>query len=284
MEEIFGMQKNKTPCQYAIVRFAPFVETGEFANIGVVLFAPKVGYFDFKLENKKYSRVTNFFNEIEGGDYKEIVNNFNLELQRICNMVRMDPSEQEVNETIFKDVVKNREGMIQFSKPRILLAADPKEQVQKIFNYYVERNFVSNEHRETILEARVKKWFRDVSISQTFKRERIGDDIYHATFPFVSMADNKPVKIIKPFFLGQKEPSQIIDHSLAWKGKLERLHSRLPDKILFTVEGPQTDALNKDDNRNEAYEQAVDILERTQIVTIEKGFHKNTVIDFAMSS
>ncbi|HVK54151.1 MAG TPA: DUF3037 domain-containing protein, partial [Burkholderiales bacterium] len=27
-------------CHYAIVRFLPFVETGEFANVGVVLFSP----------------------------------------------------------------------------------------------------------------------------------------------------------------------------------------------------------------------------------------------------
>jgi hypothetical protein len=35
--------------QYAVVRFMPFIETREFANVGVVLIAPKTGKFLFKL-------------------------------------------------------------------------------------------------------------------------------------------------------------------------------------------------------------------------------------------
>lgn len=30
-----------TPCLYSIVRYAPYAETEEFANIGVLLCAPK---------------------------------------------------------------------------------------------------------------------------------------------------------------------------------------------------------------------------------------------------
>ncbi|WP_413913220.1 DUF3037 domain-containing protein [Candidatus Skiveiella danica] len=38
----------------------PFVETGEFANVGVVMFAPTARYFGFKLLGGRYARVTNF--------------------------------------------------------------------------------------------------------------------------------------------------------------------------------------------------------------------------------
>lgn len=34
-------------CQYAIVRFAPFVETEEFANVGIIMIAPKQRFFGF---------------------------------------------------------------------------------------------------------------------------------------------------------------------------------------------------------------------------------------------
>jgi hypothetical protein len=32
-----------TVCQYAVVRFMPFAETREFANVGIVIIAPKLG-------------------------------------------------------------------------------------------------------------------------------------------------------------------------------------------------------------------------------------------------
>ena len=42
---------NKKAYQYAIVRFSPFVETEEFANVGVVMICPAEGKFLFKLQN-----------------------------------------------------------------------------------------------------------------------------------------------------------------------------------------------------------------------------------------
>lgn len=60
---------NKIPCQYAIVRFTPFVETGEFANVGIVLFAPRQKSLLFKLVTKRYARITGFFHELDAGVY-----------------------------------------------------------------------------------------------------------------------------------------------------------------------------------------------------------------------
>ena len=39
-------------CHYAIIRFLPYPETQEFANVGVVLACPESGYFGFKLEKR----------------------------------------------------------------------------------------------------------------------------------------------------------------------------------------------------------------------------------------
>ena len=52
-----------TPCLYSIVRYAPYAETEEFANIGVVLCAPKLGQFHFQLTQSNNARVKNFFQD-----------------------------------------------------------------------------------------------------------------------------------------------------------------------------------------------------------------------------
>lgn len=62
---------NKVACQYAIVRFAPYVETGEFANVGVLMVAPRQPYFGFKLETRRHGRITRFFEELEPKFYRE---------------------------------------------------------------------------------------------------------------------------------------------------------------------------------------------------------------------
>lgn len=64
---------NQFACRYAIVQFAPHVETGEFANVGVVLMCPQTGYFDFKLQTRKHKRVTDFFDELPRDVYLRAV-------------------------------------------------------------------------------------------------------------------------------------------------------------------------------------------------------------------
>ena len=48
-------------CIYSIVRFAPFAETEEFANVGIVLTAPASRRMEYKLASEGLERVNHFF-------------------------------------------------------------------------------------------------------------------------------------------------------------------------------------------------------------------------------
>jgi hypothetical protein len=87
---------NKIACQYAIVRFSPFIETGEFANVGIVMIAPKLHFFGFQLEMKRYARITRFFDNIDVNVYKKTLHNFKSEMDRISNLFQ-----QETNNPTF---------------------------------------------------------------------------------------------------------------------------------------------------------------------------------------
>ena len=50
--------KQRVTCNYAVLRFRPYQETGEFVNLGVVLFAHTVQFFDFRVETQRHRRVT----------------------------------------------------------------------------------------------------------------------------------------------------------------------------------------------------------------------------------
>lgn len=55
-----------TPCLYSIIRYAPYAETEEFANVGVVLCAPKKNFFVITLhkattpESRISSKMTSY--------------------------------------------------------------------------------------------------------------------------------------------------------------------------------------------------------------------------------
>lgn len=277
---------NKFACQYAIVRFTPFVETEEFANAGIIMISPQHRYFGFKLLDRRYARVTRFFEELDAKFFRATMLDLKGELKRINDLLkthgfdrRLKDNDTDFAQTLFREVIRTRETIIRFSKPSVVLTGDPKEKLTELFAFYVERNFVNKEYRETIMERCIKTWLIDANVSEKFVREKIGDEMYRATFPFVEFHEKKVVKIIKPLNLRQKTPSQIIEHGGKWQFRVNELKKRklLPEKVLFAVEGSEY----KDD-RAEAYEEVVEMLTNTGVKVLPYQ-QQHDVVDFAVS-
>jgi hypothetical protein len=280
--------RTKQQCRYAIVRFMPHVETGEFANVGVVLIAPKVSFFGFRVETKRHARVTNFFDTLEPQFYRNAVRALVQELGRVKKMLprandgysRMDFGLGDPVTQLFLEITRDREGLINFSDSRILLSEDPQQALDKLFGHYVDRNFVTPRYRETILEERMKKWLNDFDLVARFSRRQFDDGVYKASFPFVETDEGgRATKIIKPFFLGQKEPTAIIDHGVKWVTSVDRLRTAglLPSKVLFAVEGPSAGTPNI-----RAFQETVDRLKEAKIDMIPFE-QRSAILDYASS-
>ena len=56
---------NAFVCNYAPLHFMPYRETGEFVNMGVVVFCPEIDWVDFRLEMRRTKRVHGFFPELD---------------------------------------------------------------------------------------------------------------------------------------------------------------------------------------------------------------------------
>lgn len=283
---VLVMVTAKLQCRYSIIRFTPHVETGEFANIGIILVAPKAGFLDFRVETKRYARITSFFDTLEPEFYRNAVNALARELGRVRKMMparddkrpTMDVGSPGLATQLFSGITREREGLINFSEGRIVLSNDPRESLNKLFGHYVERSFVTQKYRETILEESMKRWLNDINLGTKFVRRQFDDGIYKASFPFVEVSANgDPLKIIKPFFLGQKDPTSIIDHGVKWTNSVSRLRKArvLPKRVLFAVEGPASGGVNI-----AAYHETIEMLENNHIdvIPFEK---RNAILEYA---
>jgi hypothetical protein len=275
-----------TACHYAIVRFMPFVETGEFANVGVVMFAPNARYFGFKLLGNRFARVTNFFEQMDAKVFRASMSTFREELQRIDGMLkqmgtdrRLRTLDREGAVRLWGEIIKPRETMLRFSESRVALADDPRVKMLELYEYYVERNFVNREYREKLLDRAVQGWLRQAKLADRFHPARVGNDEYHAQFPFVAGPEEKPEKIIKPLNLDYSEASRIIDHGGQWMVRINALKKRhlLPDRVLFTVKGPDADDATV---RGQARRDVVADLEGAGILVADFS-QTQAVIDFA---
>jgi hypothetical protein len=278
------LEMKKTPCQYAIVRFTPYVETGEFANVGVVMMAPQVRYFGFKLLTRRHGRITKFFEELDAKVFRAAMNELKVELGRIHGVLkahgfdrRMKNNDVDFAKGLFFEVLRTRETIVRFGEPRVVLADDPKETLKELFAYYVERNFVTKEYRETVLEKGLRELFLNNQLGERFHRTKIGDDDFNVTFPFVELHDQVPTKIIKPLNLAQDDTTKILEHGNKWEFRVRKLKERevLPEKILFAVEEPEEQG-----RRANACQEAVNMLCETG-VTVYPYRDRMEILKFA---
>lgn len=277
-------------CNYAIVRFMPYVETGEFANVGVLLWIPKQKSLLFKLLRRKYGRITQFFEELDKQVYLKAMGDLNIELHRTQQLLQEGASttasshlEYGFHRGVFEEIIRPRETIIRFSEQRAILTENPVETLATLFDYYVGRNFVTKEYQEQLMEKGIRRLLEQANLGSHFRKRKVEDKIYSVSFPFVEELDHKPVRIIKPLFLGQTDSTAIIEHGGHWRLKIEQLRKRqlLHGPILFPIGAPEN--AKPGDHRYEAFEEARQSLANEGIELV--GFEEQQkILDFAEQS
>jgi hypothetical protein len=273
----------KLACNYAIVRFLPYAETGEFVNVGVALMCPEAGFFDFQLAHKR-QRVTGFFKELDKGIYTAGLKYFEEELKslRAALWLRYAKPAGTVFEKdyalgIFRELVKPRESIFRFSGARTALTDNPAKHLTTLYAYYVERQFATKEHHETVMAHRLRTLFSQYNLAHLYKAEPVGDETYSVSVPLVHRQGGKVLKAIKPLDLNRETPTKVYEHGDLWISRVKRLEHihQLPEEMLFTVQGP---AGGEEERR--AFDEVCSELKalRVEILPVED---KAGVIEFA---
>ena len=195
----------KYACQYAIVHFLPFVETGEFANVGVVLFCPQKHFFDFKLITRRHKRITYFFHQIDGGIYRDAISFFRVELEKKKKMITQSQftacgvtaAQGKFAERLFVEITRKREAMLRFDNVRAVLTDNPAQKLDELFSFYVEHDFVKKENKQQELERQIRCTLTNHQLARFYEERVIGNEFYSEKFPFVR-GTGAETKVIKP--------------------------------------------------------------------------------------
>lgn len=226
----------KQACKYNIIRFQPYAETQEFANIGIVLYAPESQQFIFKLlPLTRHKRVTHFFDTLDKQIYKDAIKLVRDELTRIQTLwpTLKDP------DALYNELVRPREDMICYSKHYVRLTEDPKTTVDEQFEHYVQHSFTRKQGHEEKMRARITQLLKTHHLAEYFTEREIGNTHYPVRLPFVSH-DSIPL-IIKPIHFQHSQSKKLFDHGLHWLGTMNQLfraNAASPKKTLFTYKEP----------------------------------------------
>lgn len=232
------MAINRQLCKYSIIRFQPFVETEEFANIGIVLYLPEKNELHFKLLSaREHERVTHFFKPLKREMFVATVQIIRTELEQLQTLLVHSP---KTHINLYDELIRSREGIIQYSQNRALLSTDIQQSLTDLFEHYVKRDFAYKEHYEEIMKKRIHALLKDYGLERQFKNGYLGEDNkYKVNLPFV---DDVHRAAIKPIHFKHSEPNALIEHGLTWLMKITQLKRRgfiQPKNILFTYNAPE---------------------------------------------
>ena len=225
--------------QYAVVRFMPFMETREFANIGVVLIAPKTGKFLFKLAPKRFGRVTKFFDDLDGKLYQNAIDTFQGELNRIQHYCIANGIRGKELVDYFSELTRHRESVLHFGNIGRMMGETDLVELENLYKRFVARDFVNDEYREQQMVKVLKKTF-DKELDLKFTKQNLKAGVLDIPMPLVHQGV-KGYKVIKPLAFEQKTPLKAYEHGIHWMKRVEILIQKrvvLADNALFTVEKP----------------------------------------------
>ena len=240
------------------------------------------------METRRVDRITDFFPELKQTKTAFIEGRklFKDELDRIATMLNDGPKDGQFrfkedaklfNQT-FLNLVRPREEAFCFSNPKTCLTDDPKAELNKLFNFYVERGFAQRlEYQETLMTKRLRKVFTARNV-MGLDEHTFANDLCHAHFPFVRKVNERFVRAIHPLDLDKTDTPKIVEHADRWKNKLERLKNvpDHPEKILLVIRKPT------EGKRLDVCIQMCKELEQTDAVLLPKD-DETGILDFAQT-
>lgn len=118
---------------YAVARFRPYADVGEFVNVGVALICPEAKFSGYLLSASDFPRIRAFFPEFDIRIFKSGLHSLGERLEAAL-------SSRGLGATVgFQELVRPREGLFFFSEPSTVLCEDPAAKLKELFEHYVQR-------------------------------------------------------------------------------------------------------------------------------------------------
>jgi hypothetical protein len=123
------MNTTQAVCNYALLQFLPYPETGEFVNVGVLVMCMEPCLLHFTGAQKMPERVKAMFPRQDPQSYADAMTALQTDMERAKGSVR-DPKTCQL---IFGELVRRRESIFRFGEVRTILTNEPRQLVEDLF-------------------------------------------------------------------------------------------------------------------------------------------------------
>jgi hypothetical protein len=211
--------------QYQVIRYVHDHFTGEYVNVGVILYSPEAKFLACKI-TVRYQRVTNMFPEANGKWISQILQNIRQQVNSVSQQFNELFTPSDSLEMITGVILPADNGAIQLTEIRQGIDVDMKAALTDLFKSQVEKYLINKVDKESLLDEDVwrtkyKIYFEKYGIE---KRLRVHDvKVPKDVISFQKSWKNEIWHCYEPLSFYLKEKDSIKAKVYKWAGQLKGL-------------------------------------------------------------
>ncbi|MBF0506280.1 MAG: DUF3037 domain-containing protein [Nitrospirae bacterium] len=237
----------KIPYSFSVLRYIHDIVTGEFINVGVVLYAPKARFLS-AICTSRYGRVSKMFSNINGDHFRQVSRYIQARLEeeglQLVTELPFDKLPVSVIDFTAR-VLPVDDSSLQFSPEGYGVTENPQETLEQIYNRYVEKYYEKTERLsrsdEDIWKI-YKKPLEERRVLVNLVPHQIAGSNYEYEFKYCWK--NEQWRIQEPVSFDLVEAGSITDKANAWLGRITSLvDGGEPFKLNLLIGSPQDERL-----------------------------------------
>lgn len=133
---------------FCFLRYVHEPLSGEFANVGVLLWAPQSQFLGFRA-SKKFQRLSHFFHGFQQQDHRQLISRIDTQFQQLAEKLSGPQSEMEFPDApesardLALKVIPHDDAALQWSLSGGGLTESPAAELETLFNEAVARHYDS---------------------------------------------------------------------------------------------------------------------------------------------
>ena len=239
----------KTPYSFSVLRYVHDVATGEFVNVGVVLYAPGARFLSAKFTSR-YSHITKVFSNVDGHHLKRVVQSLEANLIRAGESVhtRSMFDKQESVENVAAGILPPDDSSLQFSPQGYGITENPQEALKQLFDRFVQKYYAKAEkcgRTDEEVWQTFRKPLKEKHIIQSLMPKQITGKNYEHNFKHCWK--NEKWHIYEPISFDLVSKNEIVEKANVWLGRVTSLaDGGGPFKLNILLGAPQSGTLKQE--------------------------------------
>jgi hypothetical protein len=238
----------KVSYSYTVLRYVHDVVTGEFVNVGVVLYVPSTAFLGVQVTTS-VSRAKKFFGRVDSDFLRDLLRHAERSLERMARELTASPlfESQDDALTFAERVIPRDDSALQLSPVGGGITDDPSKALERLFDRYVNR-YRAASPRSTRQDQEVLSAFRrpleERNLLSHMQPKIIESPDYNHEFPLAwkngvwNACDAVSFDLI--------EPGDIIEKANKWMGRATNLsESAEKFRLILLVGEPRRIELDK---------------------------------------